>query len=205
MSRFYKLAYAVGFTPWETAGQAGAARLEGLLAHEEDERGGPGRALDLGCGSGMHLVTLARRGWDATGVDVVDKALARARARVADQGVNARVVRADVTELPEAAVGTGFDLFLDLGCFHGLQAAERTAMAGAVTARAKPHATILMLAFAKPVGPRFMPQGASRTDVAAAYAAWEVVDAITPPADEPGMPRVARKSEPTIYRLRRRS
>jgi SAM-dependent methyltransferase len=203
MSRFYKAAYAIGFTPWETAGQADGDRLVGMFAREEKERGAPGKALDLGCGSGMHLVTLAERGWTVTGVDLVDKALARARERVASSGVTANVVQADVTQLPAEVVGTGFDFFLDLGCFHGLKPQERAAMATAVTARANPTATLVMFAFGKPVGPRFMPQGATRADIEAAYADWDVVDVTTPPADVPGVPRMARKAQPTFYRLRR--
>lgn len=204
MSRFYRMAYAVGFTPWETAARADADRLVDMFAREEAERGGPGKALDLGCGSGMHVVTLAQRGWSVTGVDVVNKALARARKRVSASGVTATLVRADVTALPPDLVGTGFDFFLDLGCFHGLTGPERTAMAGAVTARANHDATLLMLAFGKPVGPRFMPQGATRAEIAAAYSAWDIVDIATPPADLAGLPKIARRAEPTFYRLRRR-
>lgn len=204
MSWFYKAAYAVGFTPWETAGRADADKIVSLIEREESERGGPGKALDLGCGSGMHLVMLAERGWSATGVDLVDKALARARMRVAAKGLTAGLVRADVTELPAEIVGTGYDLFLDFGCFHGLKPDERFAMAGAVTARADEHATMLLFVFSKPIGPRFMPQGAARGDVEAAYADWDVVDVITPPADLLGLPKFARKAEPRVYRLRRR-
>jgi SAM-dependent methyltransferase len=38
-----------------------------------------GRALDVACGSGRDTVYLASLGWDATGVDLLDDALARAR------------------------------------------------------------------------------------------------------------------------------
>lgn len=204
MSTFYRAAYAVGFTPWERAGQVDGQRVVGMLAREEADRGGPGAALDLGCGSGLHLATLARRGWQATGVDVVEKALARARQRLAAEGVTARVVHADVTSLPVESVGTGFDLFLDLGCFHGLDRVERTAMGEAVTARANPRAVLLMFAFGRPVGPRFMPQGARRADIEAAYPGWDVVEVTSPPPDLPGMPKMVRRAEPTFYRLRRR-
>jgi len=204
MSRFYTVAYAVGFTPWEKAGLAGADELAGMIAREEAEHGGPGMALDLGCGSGMHLVTLSRRGWQATGVDLVDKALDRARKRLRDEHLDATVVRADVTELPADSVGTGYDFFLDLGCFHGLRPAQRIDMAAAVTALATPDATLLMLAFANPVGPRFMPQGATRTDIETAYTGWDVVDVTVPP-QSPDMPRLARNSQPRFYRLRRRA
>ena len=55
----YQIAYAIGVTPWERAGDAGAEQLNRWLEKEEAHRGGPGRALDLGCGSGAHSVTLA--------------------------------------------------------------------------------------------------------------------------------------------------
>ncbi|WP_333619654.1 class I SAM-dependent methyltransferase [Dietzia sp.] len=39
----------------------------------------PGRALDLGCGEGADVLWLAERGWDATGVDISETAVSRAR------------------------------------------------------------------------------------------------------------------------------
>lgn len=47
----------------------------------------PGRAVDVGCGEGGDGVCLARRGWDATGVDFSAAGLARARAAAEDAGV----------------------------------------------------------------------------------------------------------------------
>jgi len=42
---------------------------------------GPGNALDLGCGTGFHLRTLAELGWSVTGVDVSEDQLRVARER----------------------------------------------------------------------------------------------------------------------------
>jgi len=55
-------------------------------------------------------VQLARRGWSVTGVDMVDRALRRARERVEDAGVNMRLVHGDVTALRESDVGSGYRL-----------------------------------------------------------------------------------------------
>lgn len=64
-------------------------------------------------------VQLAKRGWDVTGLDMVEKALRRARDRVEEAGVEMRLVHGDVTALSQAEIGAGFRLVLDTGTFHG--------------------------------------------------------------------------------------
>jgi SAM-dependent methyltransferase len=53
---------------------------------DREANGGPphGRALDLGTGSGIWGIELARRGWEVTGVNHVEKALRRARERISE-------------------------------------------------------------------------------------------------------------------------
>ena len=124
----YGLAYAVGFHPWEDLAEHPpfAGKLLELVAREEAGHEPPyGPALDLGTGSAVWGVQLAQRGWEVTGVDLVEKALARARERIAAAGVDMRLVRGDVTALRAADVGAGFRLVLDTGTFHGLGAAEQ--------------------------------------------------------------------------------
>lgn len=98
----YKLAYRVGFHPWEDA-EAHAPfteRLSELLADEERGREPPyGPALDLGTGSGIWVVELAKRRWQVTDVDLVEKALTRAHDRVENPGVTLELVHGDVTAL----------------------------------------------------------------------------------------------------------
>jgi SAM-dependent methyltransferase len=59
----------------------------------------PGRALDVGCGEGADALELAGRGWQVTGLDWSEVALARAAEHAAAAGLTERVewVQGDVT------------------------------------------------------------------------------------------------------------
>ena len=58
----------------------------------------PGRALDVACGEGRNAVWLAEQGWQVTGIDFSDAALAKAARLAAERGVEAEWVDADVLE-----------------------------------------------------------------------------------------------------------
>ena len=109
-----------------------AAEVEGLE---------PGRALDLACGEGRNAVWLAERGWQVTGVDFSDVALAKAAELAASRGVEVDWLVADVLDYrPEARA---FDLvavlYLQLPRDELLHALESAA--GAVA----PGGTLLVL------------------------------------------------------------
>jgi methyltransferase family protein len=201
----YRLAYAVGFHPWEDLAEHPpfAAKLLDLVAREEDGYGPPyGSALDLGTGSAVWGIQLARRGWDVTGVDIVERALRRARERVDDAGVEMRLVHGDVTALREAGVGSGFRLVLDTGTFHGLTDAQREAMGREISAVAAPDATVILDCFApRRRGP--LPRGTSRVDIERAFMGWEVADVELADSDPDLLAKLFRFDE-HFYRLRRR-
>lgn len=106
-------------------------QISAQLDREEEGRQPPyGRALDLGCGSGIGGIELAKRGWQVTGGDFVPKALRRARERARQAGVELRLVEGDVAELGATGVVPGFGLLLDFGLFHDeLTDQQRAAMA----------------------------------------------------------------------------
>lgn len=193
----YRWAYRLGLTPWERAGEAGAGQLTALFDREQRERSTPyGRAVDLGCGTGAHTIDLAGRGWDALGIDDVPRAIQRAKARPgADK---ARFAVGDVTRLAEAGVAPGVALFVDIGCFHGLDDAGRERYGAGITDLAAPDASLLVLAFTHGRGP--LPRGATRHDLERWLPAWDVVDQEA--ADVTGMPAPLRSTAPQFYRLR---
>ena len=200
----YRLAYAIGFHPWEDLAEHPpfAGKLLELIAREEDGYGPPyGRALDLGTGSAVWGVRLAKRGWEVTGIDIVEKALRRARERVEEAGADLRLVHGDVTALKEAGVGSGFRLVVDTGTFHGLDDVQRKAMGREVSAVTAPDATMILDCFA-PRRRGQLPRGASRGDVEQAFPDWEITDVEVADTEPDLLARLLRFDE-RFYRLRR--
>jgi SAM-dependent methyltransferase len=194
----YSLMYRLGIRPWERYGAAAAGSIAALLDREKSERPRPlGRALDLGRGRGQFTLELARRGWQAVGVDLVPAVIEAAKSRVTD---GATYVVGDVTELEAADLGT-FDLFLDIGCFQGLDPDQRPAVGRGVSALANPGATLLILAF----GPSRWGTAvgaASREDVETAFGDWQLL--VAEPADTARLGWPMNRTAPQWFRLRRR-
>ncbi|TDE91750.1 class I SAM-dependent methyltransferase [Occultella glacieicola] len=190
--------YRWGVTPWERYAPAATRTLASLLDRVESDRGrrggSIGRAVDLGCGRGLFTPELARRGWDATGIDYVPEAIEAAR-RAGPPEVTYAV--GDVTDLAGAGLDP-FDLFLDIGCFQGFDAAGRAAQGRGVTALARPGATLLMLAFG-PTWLRSQIGGVSQAQVEEAFVGWELV--ATEPAPTAGLGWPMNRTSPRWYRF----
>jgi ubiquinone/menaquinone biosynthesis C-methylase UbiE len=111
LRRFLFHYWYFGQPPWDT-GVSPPELLEFLQNHE------PGRAIDIGCGTGTNVVTLANAGWSVTGVDFAPRAIKLARQKVGNAGVQAEFLVKDVTTMQ--GIQGPFDLAFDLGCFHGI-------------------------------------------------------------------------------------
>ncbi len=201
MSLFYRIAYAIGLAPWEEAERHAPAadHVASIFERAARDRGGPGRALDIGCGGGAWSVEMARRGWQVTGVDDVGSALQRARRRAREAGVEVRLVQADIAAPLVQAIGDGYDFLWDMGAVHGLDAARREAAGRALTAVAAPGARLALLAW-RPGRRGPLPRGASAEEIAAAFPAWTIEAG--EPFDATGLPPPLRRVEPTMHLLR---
>ena len=118
--------YNDGDMPWDS----GRADLH--LAEVVDTHGiKPGRALEVGCGTGTNLIWLANQGFDVTGLDLAPTAIAQAEAKMAAAGVRGRLVAADFLR-DEIPLGP-FEFVYDRGCFHVFDsAAERARFASSI-------------------------------------------------------------------------
>ncbi len=130
-----------GQPPWDT-GISPPELLEFIDTHE------PGRAIDIGCGTGTNVLTLARAGWDVTGVDFAGRAISLAKRKLRAAGVKAVLKVADATKLD--GIYGPFDLAFDLGCFHSISEGLRPKYLDQLERILVPDGFFLLYAFVKP-------------------------------------------------------
>jgi SAM-dependent methyltransferase len=111
LRRFLFHYWYFGQPPWDT-GVSPPELLDFIQNHK------PGRAIDIGCGTGTNVITLANAGWQVTGVDFAPRAIKLARQKSSEAGVQAEFLLRDATKLQ--GIHGPFDLAFDLGCFHGI-------------------------------------------------------------------------------------
>lgn len=85
--------------------------------------GKPGRTLDIGCGTGRHVIALARQGHRVVGIDLSQHMLDVVRDKLYKTGIDASLIRADMMELPTLFSPGSFDyascMFSTLGLIAG--------------------------------------------------------------------------------------
>lgn len=171
---FFWWAYVTGRAPWDT----GITPPE-IVALIEGERLPPGRAIDLGCGTGTNVIYLAQHGWQAVGVDFAPSAIHLARRKAAQAGVadQTRFIRADVTHLDRLNLGAPFDLALDIGCGHSLPPHAQRTYAHTLAQIVKPGGTFMLYMF-RPIPQRPLglePQAVERLFAPAFRLIWSSI------------------------------
>jgi SAM-dependent methyltransferase len=78
--------------------------------------------LDLGCGTGGHLIPMARSGYDVTGVDRSREMISIAEAKTLSEGLTPSLLVADVRDL---ALGRTFDAVVAMFAVVGYQLSNR--------------------------------------------------------------------------------
>lgn len=128
----------LGKPPWDT-GISPPELLEFIASHA------PGRAIDLGCGTGTNAITLASHGWQVTGIDFAGRAIRSARHKARQVGLEIDFRQGDVTKLTHI---TGpFDLVLDIGCLHSLDVKNKQRYAANLPRIMAPGGTFLIYAW----------------------------------------------------------
>ncbi len=106
-----------GQPPWDTG--VSPPELFEFIHHHP-----PGWAIDIGCGTGTNVVTLAQAGWQVTGVDFAPRAISLAKRKLKQAHVRAKLHVGDATRL--TGISGPFELAFDLGCFHSISSSGKS-------------------------------------------------------------------------------
>lgn len=138
-----------------------------------------GRVLDVGCGTGEHVLMAAGLGLDATGVDLATNALRAAERKAHVRGRTARFLRHDARRL--ADLGERFDTVLDCGLFHIFNDADRAAYVDSLRSVLATGGRYFMLGFSdRQPGQWARVHKLTREEIEAAFADGWRVDSIEP-------------------------
>lgn len=112
-----------GTPPWDI----GRPQKEFILVEEEGEL--RGSVLDVGCGTGEHVLFFASRGHKAVGIDSSPRAIQKARQKAGERKIQDATFReANVLNLPDE-LNQKFDNVTDCGLFHVFTDEERSQFA----------------------------------------------------------------------------
>jgi SAM-dependent methyltransferase len=164
--------YATGHLPWDTGDPD--PHLVELV-----EQGAivPGRALEVGCGTGTNALWLASRGFDVHGIDIAPLAIEQAQAK--SRAAGAAKLKLSVLDFLRDELPAGpFDVVFDRGVFHVFDdATDRARFAERVAGLLRPGGHWLCLAGSTEGPPRDHgpPRRSARDLVAAVEPVLELV------------------------------
>ena len=157
--------------PWDASYHGGPApwdigRPQQAIARLVSQRAFASAVLDAGCGTGENTLLIASLGFSVLGVDVAETALAMARQKARDRGIEAEFVAADALHLHR--LGRKFQTVLDCGLFHAFDAAERPEYVASLASVTAHGATLYVLCFSDS-GPETGPHPVSEQELRAAF------------------------------------
>ena len=151
--------------PWEASYHGGPApwdigRPQPVVVRVASAGGFAGAVLDAGCGTGENALHIAALGLPVLGVDVAETALAIARKKAQDRGIEVEFELADAFQLER--LGRRFQTVLDCGLFHTCDGDERTRYVASLASVTKQGGTLYVLCFSDDgpdTGPHPVSQG----------------------------------------------
>jgi SAM-dependent methyltransferase len=161
--------YHDGPAPWDVG------RPQPAMVRLVSAGGLAGPVLDAGCGTGENALLVASLGLSVLGVDVAETAVAMARAKAADRGVDVEFAVADALDLGH--LGRRFKTVLDSGLFHTFDSNERPGYVASLASVTEQHGTLYLLCFSDD-GPDTGPHPVSQEELRGAFipgSGWTVI------------------------------
>jgi cyclopropane fatty-acyl-phospholipid synthase-like methyltransferase len=132
-----------------------------------------GHVLDVGCGTGEHVMLAAIHGAEAMGVDVAEPAIERARAKARQRGISATFEVGDVLHLDR--LRQQFDVITDSGVFHVFDDEERPVYVNSLRSALRPGGMYYMMCFSDRQPGDWGPRRVSQAELRAAFVdGWSI-------------------------------
>jgi cyclopropane fatty-acyl-phospholipid synthase-like methyltransferase len=149
-----------------------------------------GRILDAGCGTGEHALFFAARGHQVIGIDFVEEAIRRARAKAAERHLSVQFLVKDATTLADWS--ERFASVIDSGLFHVFSDDDRRRYVGGLAQVVEPGGRLFLMCFSDEEPGTEGPRRVSQRELYETFAdGWEV-ESIKPVRSEihPGFTEV---------------
>jgi SAM-dependent methyltransferase len=161
--------YVAGRPPWDIG------RPQSAFRDLADRGRLVGRVLDVGCGTGEHVLMAAAIGLDATGVDTANTAVTSAKEKAVERDLSARFMTWDVLQL--ADLDESFDTVLDCGLFHVFEDRDRPRFVDALRASMPTGGRYYMLCFSDLEPGDWGPRRIQQDEIRASFVdGWRVED-----------------------------
>lgn len=165
--------------PWDASYRDGPApwdigRPQSAVERLASDGGFTGAVLDAGCGTGENALHIASLGLSVLGVDVAETALAIAREKAVDRGIEVEFAAADAFALDRLA--RRFQTVLDCGLFHTFDGDERPRYVASLASVTDHGGTLYVLCFSDD-GPDTGPHPVRQEELTAAFNSsrgWQV-------------------------------
>jgi cyclopropane fatty-acyl-phospholipid synthase-like methyltransferase len=129
--------------------------------------------LDAGCGTGENALFFASRGYRVTGIDFVEEAIRRARAKADERGLMAKFLVKDATALTNW--GERYASVIDSGLFHVFSDDDRRRYVQGLARVLQPGGRLFLMCFSDEEPGTEGPRRVSRQELYDAFAdGWEI-------------------------------
>jgi cyclopropane fatty-acyl-phospholipid synthase-like methyltransferase len=134
--------------------------------------------LDAGCGTGEHALFFAARGLRVTGIDFVEEAIRRAKAKAAERGLSVEFLVKDATKLSDW--GERFASVIDSGLFHVFSDDDRRRYVQGLAQVVDPGGRLFLACFRDEEPGTEGPRRVSRQELYDAFADGWKVESVQP-------------------------
>ena len=164
-----------GTPPWDIG------RPQSALVEVAEAGGLRGRVLDVGCGTGEHVLMAASYGLPATGVDLSPLAISIATEKAKDRKVGGvKFVVADLLTIRPDDIGGPFDTVTDNGVFHVFSDEDRPRFVANLRALLTDQGHYVMLCFSDAEPGDWGPRRVTEEEIRASFSEGWRIETIEP-------------------------